>query len=256
MPNLGQQALAEAIGTFALIFVGAGSIMAFLATGSDPGKDAAAFVGVALAHGLTIAVMVTATGHISGGHLNPAVTLGLFAAGRVRVSQAVVYIVSQLIGASLAAALLLLTVPTGAPVTAQAALSGATPDLGPGVSVGQGILVEAVLTFFLLFAVAGTAVDDRTPARIGGLAIGLTVLLDILMGGRLTGAAMNPARTFGPALVSGHWSNHVVYWVGPVLGAAIAGIVYSYMLMQPRPTTRELGHEHEAIEKEHQTKGS
>ncbi len=225
--------------------------MVFLVTGADPGKDAAAFVGVALAHGLTIAVMVTATGHISGGHLNPAVTLGLFAAGRVRVTQAIVYIVAQLIGASLAAALLLLVVPTGAPITAQAALGSATPDLSPGVSVGQGILVEAVLTFFLLFAIAGTAVDDRTPARIGGLAIGLTVLLDILMGGRLTGAAMNPARAFGPALVSGHWSNQVVYWIGPVLGGVIAAIVYSYMLMQPRPTTKELVHEHEAIEKEH-----
>jgi MIP family channel proteins len=255
MPNLGQQALAEAVGTFALIFVGAGSIMAFLATGADPGRDAAAFVGVALAHGLTIAVMVTATGHISGGHLNPAVTLGLFAAGRVRVVQAVTYIISQIVGASVAAALLLLAFPQPAPaaasLTARQALGSATPDLGPGISVGQGILIEAILTFFLLFAVAGTAVDDRTPARIGGLAIGLTVLLDILMGGRLTGASMNPARTFGPALLSGHWTNHVVYWIGPVLGGIIASMVYSYMLMAPRPTTKELGHEHEAIEKEH-----
>jgi MIP family channel proteins len=228
VPTLVKQALAEAIGTFALIFVGAGSIMMFLATGSNPGQDAAAFVGVALAHGLTIAVMVTATGHISGGHLNPAVTLGLFAGGRVNPLQAGVYIIAQLVGASAAAALLLSASPSA---TASADLASATPDLAADLSLGKGILIEAVLTFFLVFVVSGTAVDDRTPARIGGLAIGLTVSLDILMGGRWTGASMNPARSFGPALLSGHWDHHEVYWLGPVLGGLIAGIVYCHFLM-------------------------
>jgi MIP family channel proteins len=224
---LAKQALAEAIGTFALIFIGAGSILAFLATGADPGTDAAAFVGVALAHGLTIAVMVTATGHVSGGHLNPAVTLGLFAGGQVNLMQGVVYVISQLIGASLAAALLCAALPW-------ADLAKATPDLALKVTPGQGILIESILTFFLVFVVSATAVDDRTPARIGGLAIGFTVLLDILMGGRLTGASMNPARTFGPALLSGHWENHVVYWLGPVLGGALAGVVYCHFLMEKK----------------------
>jgi glycerol uptake facilitator-like aquaporin len=114
----------------------------------------------------------------------------------------------------------------------QAAVIKGTPVLGETTTVGQGIIIEAVLTFFLVFVVFGSAVDARAP-KIGGLAIGLTVALDILFGGPLTGAAMNPARTFGPALAAGFWKFHVVYWAGPMLGGGLAGLVYGRFLIKP-----------------------
>jgi len=227
-PALVKQCVAEFIGTFALIFVGVGAIHHL---GSVPGG----LLGIALAHGLTIAVMASATGAISGGHLNPAVTFGLLVGGKVDSKTLVAYWAAQLAGATAAGLLC-------AGLLGTAAVAGGTPDIpqsvvaaagnaGPVVSTGQAIVIEAVLTFFLVFVVYGTAVDVRAP-KIGGLAIGLTVALDILFGGPLTGAAMNPARTFGPALVSGHWNNHLVYWVGPLLGGAAAGLVYGRFLIK------------------------
>lgn len=209
--------IAEFVGTFALIFVGVGAI-------ANLGGDHAGLVGIALAHGLTIAVMVSATGAISGGHLNPAVTFGLLVGGKICPSRAAAYWISQLLGATFAAAIMM-------SVGGVDVVSHGTPDLAPKISTGIGILVEAVLTFFLVFVVYGSAVDSRAP-KIGGLAIGLTVALDILIGGPLTGAAMNPARTFGPAFVSGHWSNHVVYWIGPLIGGLLAGVVYGRFLIR------------------------
>jgi aquaporin TIP len=206
--------LAEAIGTFALIFVGVGAIKA---AGND-------LLAVALAHGLTIAVFVSATMAISGGHLNPAVTFGLFVGGKIKTGDALLYWISQLVGASLAAW------ACGGLLGREAVARG-TPQLASGVSMGKGITVEAILTFFLVFVVYGTGVDPRGP-KIGGLAIGLTVALDILFGGPLTGAAMNPARTFGPALVAGVWDAHSVYWIGPLLGGAIAGWLYNTFLLR------------------------
>ncbi len=257
MLALGRQALAEAVGTFALIFVGAGSIIAVTALNLTGGQtmDGGGLAAIALAHGLTIAVMVTATGHISGGHLNPAVTLGLYAAGRVRLSQAVVYVIAQLVGAIVAAYILWEAISGAGPAAVRAsdATHLGTPALasdanGLNVTTGTGILVEAVLTFFLVFVISGTAVDERTPARIGGLAIGLTVALDTLMGGPLTGAAMNPARYMGPALVSGFWGTKalepLVYWVGPVLGGILAALIYTYGLYQPPHTTKDLDRDH------------
>lgn len=200
--------IAEAIGTFALIFVGVGAIRA------APDD----LLAVALAHGLTIAVFVSATGHISGGHLNPAVTFGALVGGKISVSDAARYWVSQLVGASLAGFACL-------GLLGREAVAGGTPHLAADVTGLVGVVVEAILTFFLVFIVYGTAIDPRGP-KIGGLAIGLTVALDILFGGPLTGAAMNPARTFGPALASGFWSAHYVYWAGPLLGGALAGWIY------------------------------
>lgn len=209
--------VAEFVGTFALIFVGVGAI-------ANLAGDHAGLVGIALAHGLTIAVMVSATGAISGGHLNPAVTFGLLIGRKICASRALAYWISQLLGATAAAAIML-------SVGGITAVSNGTPDLAPKVSVLTGILVEAVLTFFLVFVVYGSAVDSRAP-KIGGLAIGLTVALDILIGGPITGAAMNPARTFGPAFVSGHWTNHIVYWVGPLIGGLLAGLIYGRFLIR------------------------
>lgn len=220
--SLTKPCLAEFIGTFALIFVGIGSIYHL------GGLGAGGLLGIAFAHGLTIAVMVSATGAISGGHLNPAVTFGLLVGGQIDSRKAIAYWIAQLAGAIAAAALCYKVVGVGG----AAVVAGGTPDLGPWVGIRKGIAVEAVLTFFLVFVVYGSAVDPRAP-KIGGLAIGFTVALDILFGGPLSGAAMNPARTFGPALVSGHWEHHIVYWIGPMLGGGVAGIVYGRYLIHP-----------------------
>jgi MIP family channel proteins len=206
--------LAEAVGTFALIFIGIGAIKA---AGND-------LLAVAFAHGLTIAVFASATMNISGGHLNPAVTFGALVGGKIRFGDAVLYWISQLLGATLAA------YACGALLGMEAVAKG-TPQLGAGVSLGQGIATEAILTFFLVFVVYGTGIDPRGP-KIGGLAIGLTVALDILFGGPLTGAAMNPARTFGPALAAGVWDSHAVYWIGPLAGGGFAGWLYNTFLLK------------------------
>lgn len=222
-PNAVGKCLAECIGTFALIFIGAGSICASQLPGVQSG-----LVGVALAHGLTIAVMASATGHISGGHLNPAVTLGAAVTRRIAPALAVAYVLSQLIGAVVAAFILRRAFGQG--VWGPVGLG--TPQLGNGIGDFGGFAIETILTFFLVFVVFGTGIDARGP-KIGGLAIGAAVCLDILMGGPLTGAAMNPARALGPALAAGVWEHHWVYWAGPLLGGAMAGLVYD-KLVAPR----------------------
>jgi MIP family channel proteins len=223
------RAFAEAIGAFALIFVGVLSITAAGIAGS-PG--AANLTSVALAHGFTIAVMVAALGAISGGHFNPAVTFGFVITGRMGARLGLVYGVAQLAGATVAA--LLLTGMFSVP-----AVGGGTPDLASGVGSGTGIVIEAVTTFFLVLVIFGTAVDRRAPVAVFPLAIGLTIALDIMAVGPLTGAAMNPARAFGPALASGHWSHHLVYWAGPLAGAAAAAFVQQGLLMErPAPASR------------------
>lgn len=209
--------VAEFIGTFALIFVG---VAAINAAKSD-------LLAIALAHGLTIAVMASATGHISGGHLNPAVTFGALIANKLKPDLAVLYILAQLAGA-VSAGLLARVLFSAAVVQA------GTPNLAPDVGAWVGIAVEAVLTFFLVFVVFGTGIDGRGP-KIGGLAIGLTVALDILAGGPVTGAAVNPARTFGPALAVGFWSHHAVYWIGPLLGGGLAGALYGHLFLESNP---------------------
>ena len=215
-----KQCVAEFIGTFTLIFIGIGAIA---------NAAGLSLLGIAFAHGLAIAVMVSATGAVSGGQLNPAVTFGLLIGGQMSLKKTIAYWISQLAGATLAAYL------CGA-LIGMSKVAGGTPDIGMGpsgalVSVKQAIIIEAILTFFLVFVVYGSAVDARAP-KIGGLAIGLTVGLDIMFGGPFTGAAMNPARTFGPALVSSHWNNHMVYWVGPLIGGALAGLIYGRFLIK------------------------
>ncbi|MDA2913999.1 aquaporin [Acidobacteriia bacterium AH_259_A11_L15] len=222
----GQKAVAEFIGTLALIFIGAGSILANQQSGG-----AAGLVGIALAHGLTIAVMVTAIGHISGGHINPAVTFGVWVAGKIPTREAIVYWLAQLAG-GFAGALLL--IPLFNAETREAAKLG-TPMLGGGVPVADGVLAELLMTFFLVFVVFATAIDERGAFKaVGGFAIGMVVTFDILMGGPLTGASMNPARTFGPALAGGYWAHHWVYWAGPLAGGLLAGALYSSVFLRKR----------------------
>ncbi|HEV2356927.1 MAG TPA: aquaporin [bacterium] len=208
--------LAEVIGTFTLIFAGAGAIIANEVTHGGVG-----LLGVALAHGLAIAVMVSALGVISGGHFNPAVTCGFAVSGRMPLGMAFAYLIAQLLGAWLGGAAL----QAAYPPAAIAAAHFGTPSLATGVSAGAGVLLEAIGTFFLVTVVFGTVVHPAAP-RIGGLAIGLTITMDILAFGALTGAAVNPARAIGPALWSGAWADQWVYWIGPLLGGAAAGALY------------------------------
>ena len=225
-----RKAVAEFIGTFTLVFIGAGAI---LTTGYyvSTGDKNAQLLLVALAHGLAIGVMVSATGHISGGHLNPAVTFGALVGRQIDLKVALAYWISQLLGGLTAAVLLLPVFPAG--TTAPNYLG--TPAMGSGVSVGTAILVEAVLTFFLVFVVYGTGIDPKGAFHaVGGMAIGFTVALDILMGGPITGAAMNPARWFGPAVVAGFFNNWYVYWLGPLIGGAVAGLLYAYLLLEKK----------------------
>jgi MIP family channel proteins len=212
---------AEFIGIFALVFVGGASIMS-----SAMSQNTNGLVVAALAHGTILAIMVTATMRISG-HLNPAVTLGFLAARRIEPMMAMVYIVAQLLGAVVAAYALKGIFP--AEIEAATRLGGQSVSID--LSSGQAILCEFLATFFLTFVVFGTAVDPAAP-KVGGFAIGLAVTADILAIGPLTGASMNPARSFGPAVVSGVFEGHAIYWIGPILGSVAAAVLYDRLFLR------------------------
>ncbi|MBI3079798.1 MAG: MIP family channel protein, partial [candidate division NC10 bacterium] len=214
--------VAELVGTFTLVFVGAGAIILDTHTGGG-----VTLLGIAAAHGLALSIAVSITGPITGDHLNPAVTLAMLATKRIPGRKAGSYIVVQLLGATVAGVLLKGLYPAQA--VAKSNLG--TPALGPGVTFGQGVAIEAILTFLLVFPIFGVAVDPRAPQHITGFCIGLTVAFDILAGGPLSGAAMNPARTFGPALAAGFWADHLVYWIGPVLGGLLGAFLYQGLLL-------------------------
>jgi MIP family channel proteins len=223
-----EQAVAEFVGTMALVFVGAGSV-AVLA----PELGDQAVVGIALAHGLVLAIMVSNLGHISGAHLNPAVTVGVWIAGRIGTLRALGYVVAQLVGAAAGAGLLRWALPEA--VWRETALGLPQVNAAAGISDGKAVLIEAVLTFFLVFTVFAAAVDERGAfGKVAGLTIGLVLTMDILVGGSLTGASMNPARTFGPALVAGEWSDFWVYVAGPLAGAIIAATLYWVAFLRVR----------------------
>jgi aquaporin TIP len=230
--NWSKVCVAEAIGAFTLVFIGVLAISGVHVAGLPDGMANLASIG--LAHGLAIAVMVAALGAISGGHFNPAVTFGFVLTGRMGLLTGLMYWWAQLAGAALAGLLIAWLFGPG-PVGA------ATPELGKDVGFTAGVVLEAVTTFFLVVVVFGTAVDVRAPKGIYPLAIGLTVALDIMAIGPLTGAAMNPARAFGPALASGHWHNHLVFWVGPLLGGAAAGLVQHFFLMKAAQSVAHQG---------------
>jgi aquaporin Z len=212
---------AEAAGTFMFFFIGAGAI---LATG---GGD---LVAIALAHGLGLAVAVSSFGALSGGHFNPAVTFGLAIARKHPWGRVPTYLVAQLAG-GLVAGFALRYAFEFAPSALDRTHIG-TPALGGGVTAGAAIVVEAILTLFLLWAVFGTAVSPLAP-RIAGFGIGLVVAADILAGGPITGAAMNPARWFATAVPAAFYDNWYVYWIGPLLGGAAGGLSYRYAFAPP-----------------------
>jgi len=206
--KLSTSLLAEFIGTFALIFIGAGA-----GALGDGG-----LVGVALAHGLVIVGFAYAYGHISGTHINPAVTLGVWAAGKMDTTRALAYVAVQLLGGIVAAFTLAWV------LGARAGTLGATV-LADGVSPTQGLVLELILTFFLVNTVLNAAVSGKGGAA-AGLAIGLTLTFCILMGGPLTGASLNPARTLGPAVATGNFADIWLYFVGPIAGGVLAGLLY------------------------------
>ncbi len=221
MPRWLRLMVAEAVGTFFLVFPGVGAPM-LDAMRSAHGAPPVSLLGVALANGLGLGVGITATMAVSGGALNPAVAIGLWALGKLKVNLAVLYIVAELLGAVVAVGLLHLLMP-GAGVLA------GTPVPAVGVSAARAAGIEAVLTFLLMTAVLTTAVDAQAP-RIGGFGVGLVVVFDVLAAGPLTGAAMNPARAFGPELIAGVWRAAWAYWVGPIAGALAASWVYANFL--------------------------
>ena len=213
--------IAEFIGTFALVFVGGASIMIAKDSNSPAG-----LIGIALAHGLILAVMVSALMRISG-HFNPAITIGFIVARRIEVPMAGVYILGQLIGAIVAAYTLKFTFP----FTLFEITRGGGQSLALQVSGGQGFVLEFIATFFLAIVIFGTAVDPKAP-KIGGLAIGLVVAADILAIGPLTGASMNPARSFGPAVASGIYEAQLIYWIAPIAGSIAACALYEYLFIR------------------------
>ncbi|MGQ0536263.1 MAG: MIP/aquaporin family protein [Methanobacteriota archaeon] len=224
MTGLPGRVTAEAVATFALTFIGAGAILTNELTGGDVG-----LLGIALAHGIILAVMVTATMHISGGHVNPAVTIGAMATKKIDAATGGAYIAAQLAGASLAGFLLASLFDADVADAVRLGTPGVNADLG--VTPVFAAFIEIVLTFFLVFVVFGTGVDARG-AGLKGLAIGLTIAADILMGGPLTGAAMNPARWFGTAVAGGGFADAWVYVVGPVAGGVLAAFVYDSLYLK------------------------
>jgi aquaporin Z len=227
--NLGKAALAEFIGTFFLCFAGIAAILSTYTASDDAGK----LIAVALAHGLAVSIAVSVFGGVSGAHINPAVTTGMLVTGRIAPIKALFYILAQCAGATVAALACKAIFPPGI-VHPDAANLG-IPLPADWVGVPTLLMVEFILTFLLMISVFGTAIDERGKGvKIGGFAIGLTVTMDILAGGAVSGASMNPARSFGPALVQGYWALHIWYWVAPIAGAIAAALVYEFCILDNR----------------------
>ena len=218
--DLTRRAAAEAVGTFALVFAGCGAIMVDEMTGG-----AVTRLGVGLTFGLVIMVMVYATGHVSGAHLNPAVTVTFASLGRIAWKEVPAYLAGQLFAAVIAALVL-------RGLLGPVAALGTTAPAGP---VGQAVVFECVLTFFLMFVISAVATDARAVGHLAGVAIGGTVALAAIFAGPISGASMNPARSIGPALVSGGLGDLWIYVVGPLAGALAGGWTYRFVGRVPAP---------------------
>ena len=216
--------LAEFVGTFTLVFIGVGVIATDYITNGSVG-----LTGIALALGLTIAAIVSATVAISGGHINPAITIGFLTTGKIDIKTAAGYIVSQCLGAIFAAFLIKQCIPAEA-LTAIRVGTPAVSNLA-SVTVSMALITEIILTFILMFVIYGTVVDKRA-SKLGSLFIGSAVAIGIFMGGPISGAAMNPARHLGPALMGGGLENTWIYWVGPIIGSVLAAMLYHHVLAE------------------------
>jgi aquaporin NIP len=226
VPSLFRRATAEALGAFALVFAGCGAIVTNAERSGTLGT-----VGVSLVFGLVILAGIAAVGHISGAHFNPAVTTSFFLTRHLPGRDATAYIAAQFAGAIAGALLLWLVWP------AKPADLGATV---PSIAVGRAVIVEAAMSALLMLVILSVATDTRAAGAPAAIAIGATITLDALFGGPLTGASMNPARSFGPALVSGQWKDFWVYLAGPLLGAPLGAFAYQFVRGEhprlPRPT--------------------
>lgn len=232
MYGLLQKLAAELIGTFAVVFVAAGAVCAdrYLQMQTQASFG---LIGIALAYGLATAVMVSAFAHISGGQLNPAVTIALWVTRRSGTLRSLFYCLAQLLGALLAAYLLLAIVPE----QVWRPIGMGTPDLGTDFTRLHAMLLEGVLAFLVVLAYFATVLDQHGAlAKVGGFAVGLMVVAAVLLGAPLVGtSAANPARSFGTALVSRHWQNQGVFWVGPLFGGVIAGVIYDRLFLSEQP---------------------
>ena len=220
--NTLRKPLVELVGTFLFVLAGTASVVANAGSNGALGP-----VGIAVAHGLALAIVVTATMNISGGHLNPAVTAGMLLVKRIDPKTAGLYVAAQLVGAVLASFVVKALLPWGA----ANAVSGGTPQLSAHVAMFQGVALEAVFTFLLVSAVFGTAVAADAP-KVGGFGIGLAVTVSALAIGPFTGAALNPARAFGPALAFGEWHAQAAYWLGPLIGGGLAALLWDRVLLK------------------------
>lgn len=216
--QLMKKAIVELIGTFALCFMGIGAIV--MTGGTD-------LVAIALAHGLAIGLLVMAAGHISGGFFNPAVTIGMLLARRIDGYAAGIYIIAQLIGALLGTLFIFGVFPE----ESRDLVNLGVPAVGAGYSTGNAFLAEVVATFFLLFVIFGVAIDQRSTKGVGGLIIGLSISMAIFATGTVSGAALNPARWFGPAVLGGHWDDFWIWIVGPIVGAVVGALVFNDILL-------------------------
>jgi MIP family channel proteins len=220
------EVIAEGVGTFILIFAGTGAVMV-----NQISNGAVTHLGISFVFGAVVAALIYTLGHISGAHLNPAVTLAFWTSGFFPRQSVLSYIVAQCIGASAASALLVLSLGRVGTLGATLPLNG---------NWLQSLGLETVLTFILMFVILGSGLDRRAPIGFAGLSIGLTVALEAAVMGPITGASMNPARSLGPALVGWNWQHHWLYWVGPIVGAQLAVCVYRYISNNFRDTVRDI----------------
>jgi MIP family channel proteins len=218
--KISQDIVAEAIGTFILVFIGTGAVVV-----DGISKGAITHLGISSIFGAVVAALIYALGHISGAHFNPAVTLAFWRSGFFPGKRVVPYLVAQCVGAIAASGLLRVTFGIGANL-------GATLPLADNWL--QALILETILTFILMFVIFGSGLDRRAPIGFAGIAIGLTVMVEAAVMGPITGASMNPARSLAPALVAGLWQHHWVYWVAPILGAQLAGWVYRWLSLDFR----------------------
>ncbi|KAL0417370.1 UNVERIFIED_CONTAM: putative aquaporin TIP3-2 [Sesamum latifolium] len=225
-PDSVKATLSEFLSTFIFVFAGEGSVLALDKMYRDTALGASRLVVIALAHALSLFAAVASSMNVSGGHINPAVTFGALVGGRVSLLRAVYYWIAQLLGAVVASLLLRL------------ATHGMRPygfSVASGVGEINALVLEVVMTFGLVYTVYATAIDPRRGSlgTVAPLAIAFIVGANVLVGGPFDGASMNPARAFGPALVGWRWRNHWIYWVGPFVGAALAGLIYEYGIIAP-----------------------
>ncbi len=222
--------VAEFIGTFALVFFGSVSVTIFTAVlgFSSPSTS---ILAIAFAHGFILMIMVYAIGYISGCHINPAITITAVALRKMDVDDGVGYVAAQVVGAAMAGLAHQFLLPEYGKMTS---FGGVAPGIWIGRSAALAVVVELIITFFLMFSVYAVLYTGKVPAGASGVLIGMTLTADILIAGPLTGGAANPARALGPAIAAGSYQSLWVYWVGPIVGALLAGFVYQYLLSEQR----------------------